>query len=283
MDLPQPKPFLELVIHDLDLKPTLSALSAGYELGEWRVRRFAEHLMEWLPEFALSHRELQEFNHATGVEFIRRAAAVIYNTDKYSRRGEFGELLLHVVLRQVMNTLPAITKIYFKDSANDTVKGFDAVHVVPTDTGLQLWLGEAKFYSDLTGAIHEAVESVNLHVKPDYLRREFQAIVNKIDDSWPYSDRLKKLLDLNTSLDQVFDSTCVPVLLTYDSESVNGFEEASEAFRVEFEKEVRAAHKEFAAKSLPSTVQICLFLTPLGSKEKLISELHERLKAWQAG
>ena len=34
----------------------------------------------------------------------------------------------------------AISKVFFKDSPNDTVKGFDAVHVVESLDGLELWL-----------------------------------------------------------------------------------------------------------------------------------------------
>jgi len=63
-------------------------------------------------------------------------------SDKYKKRGEIGELLLHVICREVFKTYPAITKYFYKDSANNTVKGFDAVHVVVGGDGLELWLGE---------------------------------------------------------------------------------------------------------------------------------------------
>src|SRR3712207_6996007 len=60
------------------------------------------------------------------------------SSEKYSKRGEFGELLLHSVIRDVFHSEPAISKIFFKDSANDTVKGFDAVHVVEVEGSLEL-------------------------------------------------------------------------------------------------------------------------------------------------
>ena len=41
----------------------------------------------------------------------------------------WGNLVTHS-MRQVFDTIPAISKIFYKDSANDTVKGFDAVHVL---------------------------------------------------------------------------------------------------------------------------------------------------------
>jgi len=279
--LAQPQPFLEILVHDLGVIPGLTGASAGFELGEWRAQQLAEHLMEWIPEFTLTYSELDQLDHANAVWLMRRAASIVYDTDTYARRGEFGELILHVLLRQAIGTLPAISKIYFKDAANDTVKGFDAVHVVPTGDELQLWLGEAKFYKDLSSAINDSVASINDHFSSDYLRSEFQAIVNKLDPSWPYADRLAKLLDRNTSLDTIFDSLCIPVLLTYDSNVVNSHTESTEAYKEEFEAEVRSAHQNFSAKGLPTKVQIHLFLTPLGSKDELVSELDRRLKAWQ--
>ena len=105
----------------------------------------------------------------------------------------------------MFDTLPAVSKIYYKDGPNDTVKGFDAVHVVDQGPDLELWLGEAKFYGSISSAIGSAVNSLAQLDQTDYLKDEFAAIVHKIDDQWPHADKLKHLLDRNTSLgDKVF-------------------------------------------------------------------------------
>jgi hypothetical protein len=280
--LSQPSKFLEVLVHDLNLSPPLCALSVGYESGTWRANQFAEHLMNWLPEFALAHRELAEMNSGNAVSLIRRAANAVFNTEKYGKRGEFGELILHVVVRQVMNSDPAISKIYFKDSPNDTVKGFDAVHVVAAGDKLELWLGEAKFYSDVSKAIAEAVASLKKSVDDAYLRTEFQAIMNKLDPSSPHYSKLVKLLDRNTSLDEVFAALCIPVLLTYDSNAVAGFTAICDDYTKAFDIETREVQSTFASKELPK-VRIHLFLTPLRDKSELAQLLQERLKAWQTG
>src|SRR5690349_18214709 len=49
-----PDPFLVVRIHRSDLLPPLTGVCAGYELNEWRCKQLAAHLMEWLPEFALT-------------------------------------------------------------------------------------------------------------------------------------------------------------------------------------------------------------------------------------
>ena len=81
---------------------------------------------------------------------MRQVVMSIYQSENFKSRGEFGELLLHAIIRETYNTIPAISKIYYKDGPNETVKGFDAVHVVVTDDTLELWLGEVKFYNNIS-------------------------------------------------------------------------------------------------------------------------------------
>ena len=276
-----PTPFLSVVVHRLDPLPGLVALCAGYELEEWRCKQLAEHMMRWLPEFCLNWSEAQNLDTGNCVELISEAARRVYQTEKFKNRGEFGELLLHLVLRQVFGTLPAISKIYYKDSSNDTVKGFDAVHVVATGDDLELWLGEAKFYEDINDAIRAVVEELEKHTERDYLRNEFVAIKNKIDDEWPHADKLKDLLHGNTSLDVVFSSACIPVLLTYDSSTVAKHKADSDEYRREIEDEVLKHYASFIASGLKLKVKLHLFLLPLNTKQKLIRQLDEKLKIWQ--
>ena len=73
-----------------------------------------------------------------------------------------------------------VSKFYFKSAANDTVKGFDAAHVVfvnpPED--LELWLGEAKLYIDVDAAIRDVCGELSTHLSDDYL----MWIENKLRD-----------------------------------------------------------------------------------------------------
>ncbi len=280
--LKAPAKFLELRVHRLDLEPGLTGLCAGYELGQWRVDQFAGHLIEWIPEFALKPSERQAIGSSNMVRLLWQAARTIYTSEKYAKRGEFGELLLHAAIRQCFDTVPAISKIYYKDGPNDTVKGFDAVHVIDTSDALELWLGEAKFYDEVGRAIHDVVGELEKHMQRDYLRTEFQAIANKIDDGWCHAAKLRKLLDRNTSLDEVFRAACIPVLLTYDSPCIGRFQEVSEEFAKSFEDEVLGHHQTFRGKALPSKVRVHLVLVPLGEKKELVHRLHERLKACQS-
>ncbi|MFA8631524.1 DUF1837 domain-containing protein, partial [Xanthomonas campestris pv. campestris] len=197
---------LQLVLHEIDGDRAISGLCAGYEGKRWRHSVLADFLMESLPDFCLTYSEYNEIGHESAVRMIRKAAKAVYNTDKFKSRGEFGELLLHVILKMTMGTLPAVSKIYYKDSVNDTVKGFDAVHVVPSKTGFELWLGEVKFYGNIGAAIRDVAAELDQHLEADYLRGEFVAILNKVDEHWPHAQQLMALLNERTSLDQVFEA-----------------------------------------------------------------------------
>lgn len=278
-----PAPFLSVKVHDISQTPAVCALCAGYEGGKWRAEALAEHAMEWLPEFCLSAEELEDFRPGTAVKLLRKAARLVYQTDKYKLRGEFGELFLHIALRQVHRSIPAISKIYWKDSVNNTVKGYDAVHVVEVDDKLQLWLGEVKFYDDASRAIRDVVKEIQDHTQIDYMKNEVALIANKLDKSSPHYSKLARLLDANTSLDEVFDAACIPVLITYDSNALKGHTKVTPQYSQALVEEVMAIRdsleKKLSGLSLP--VKVHLFLIPLNAKKALVECLDGSLKGLQ--
>ena len=241
-------PFFNIIIHKDDTFPDLHGVCAGFESRQWRKDQLVDYLFEYLPEFALTYSELENITRDNIVAKIRQVATSIYQSEKFKNRGEFGELLLHAIIREMYNTIPAISKIYYKDGPNETVKGFDAVHVVVTEKTLELWLGEVKFYSNINTAISDVIEELRQHIIVRYVRNEFMAITNKIDDKWPYADRLKTLLHPNISLDDVFSNTCIPVLLTYDSKTLAKYNNKCEEYIQEITNEFQSIHKNFCDK-----------------------------------
>lgn len=277
----KPDPFLTVRVHNLDVQPSVSGLCVGYERGEWRANQLADHLMDWLPEFALTASECTTLGHQNATKLIRRAAKRVYDSKKFENRGEFGEILLHAAIRQVFDSLPAVSKIYYKSANNDTVKGFDAVHVVGPPEDLELWLGEAKFYTDISRAIYDVVAELQSHLKTDYLRNEFALIVNKIDPKWPHAEVLGKLLQPGVSLDEVFQRVCIPILLTYDSPCVSAHKLCDASYAKTFEHEITTQYMSFAGRILPEEIRIHLFLLPLFQKDELVKVMDEKLKLWQ--
>ncbi len=285
-----PDKFLNVIFHEVGELGDDLVLCAGFERGEWRNDQLADHVMEWLPEFALNYSELNEIGHANALRMFKKAAKIVYQTEKYGSRGEFGEVLLHIAIRQVYKTLPAVSKIYYKSAANETVKGFDAVHVVKKDGLLELWIGETKFYNNVTKAIYDVSKEIVDHLETDYLKSEFILIKNKIDPLWPEAEKLKTLLHENTSLDEVFERVCIPILLTYDSKIVGDSSVSNNEYKDGIRDEVEKAYSNMReklnieyeskySKQFPLTAHIILI--PLKEKKKLVAALDDRLKAFQ--
>ena len=275
-------PFFNIIIHTDDTFPDLYGVCAGFESRQWRKEQLVDYLFEYLPEFALTYSELGNLTSENMVAKMRQVAASIYQSEKFKNRGEFGELLLHAIIREMYDTIPAISKIYYKDGPNETVKGFDAVHVIVTDKALELWLGEVKFYNNISNAISDVIEELNQHIKTRYVRNEFIAITNKIDTKWPHANILKTLLHPNTSLDDVFSNTCIPVLLTYDSSVLTRYDNKCDEYIQEISEEFQRFHKKFCDKLGEFPLTIHLFLFPLNTKAELINSLESKLKIWQS-
>jgi hypothetical protein len=256
----------------------------GFELGVWREDALVRDVFDrHLISFASRYSDFKQVDADSAPEMLRNAAKSIYQTDKYGRRGEFGELFLHAILRDVFRSEPAISKLYFTDGPNETVKGFDAVHIVTIEDDIELWLGEVKYYKSVTKAIADVTNELALHLDAGYLRGEFIAVVRKIDPQWPYAERLSRLLDENTSLDEIFDAVTVPILLTYDSTTVAKNTKLCDDYVHALRDETEAAWQKLCDKVSPEwRVRLRLILMPLKSKESLTLKMHEKLVIWQS-
>ncbi len=266
-----------LVVHECGF----DGLNVGYEDGEWRYADFTEYLMEWLPEVALCSSEYKKIQGKSARFFLRRAAQHVYQTKDNEKRGEIGEILLHALIRELYHSIPAISKIYFKTSPNETVKGFDAVHVVSCEGNLELWLGEVKFYTNIRSAIHDVVQELEKHTKTDYLRNEFILIEDKVDDSWKDAETFHQLLSQRKSLDEIFKDLRFPVLLTYESQTVKNATEITEEFTDRLVLELQKHHLDFTnalGRSCSRKLSVHLFLLPLADKAKLIDAFDKKLK-----
>lgn len=276
--LPKPTDFWEKRLHkESDRGHT--GLCVGYEARFWREKCFVDYIMEWLPEFSLNSIERENLQHSNAVELLRKAAKAVYKTDKFKNRGEFGEIILHAAVRSVFDSIPVISKIYYKSSRNDTVKGFDCVHVVGDLDNLELWIGEVKFYKDIVSAISDVIQEINDHCEIDYLKDEFVLIGNKIVSNDEEVTKIKELILSKKSMDEKFKSICIPVLLTYESDVIRDHSSVTKEYIDAFEKEISKHQNTFFKRSLPK-IKIHLFLMPINDKDSLVSALDEKLKTW---
>ena len=178
---------------------------AGFELASWRCDALADHLIEWIADYALHEDELK-VNHGNMYVRLREAAARIYTSKKYGRRGEVGEIALHAICRDFFGTVPIAPRVFYLTSSNDVVKSFDMVHVRYVNQVPELWLGEAKFYANGVEGARAAVTSLTEHLDQGFLRNEKLILGPQISKNIPEYAQIRELLSSQTSLDRLFQN-----------------------------------------------------------------------------
>jgi hypothetical protein len=275
-----PVPLLKDRLVDDAVAPSLMGLTVDFDAGVWRGPQMAEHLMEWVLDFALRHSERTGFAHGRALDALRSAIRRTFGNG--NDRGLPGEILLHLACRQFYGSDTVIAKVFFKTATNDVVKGFDSVHVVHGQDGLELWLGEAKFYSSLPQAVRDVVKELEQHLGTDYLQDERLMIASKIEDVHPHADELRNLLHKNTPLEELFTRVTIPVLLTFNSDATQAHTSVSQDYKDQLEEELRKGWTYFQERvppNLPVTVR--LILVPLATKKILTAALDEELRQWR--
>ena len=275
--LEPPEKFFDIRTSDTQHNPYLITACAGYELGKWREKQLAEYLIEWLPEFCLKYTEIKSLGSNNAVRLLKKAASNVYATKKFKNRGEIGEIILHAIIRHEFNTIPLISKIYYKDAPNDTVKVFDCVHVVENSGTLELWLGEAKFYSEFDKAAKDVAEEIKKHIEMGYLRSEFTAICNKFDDNHPSTKEISEMLGKYNSLDNIFKKLVIPTLITYESATVRDYNSISENFENALDQEIKKNYTYFVDKIGKIDIIIHLIMVPLYQKSALVEAFDKEL------
>ena len=291
-------------ISEADLKTYF----VGFDINDkneryYRLEELVTLLRKAIPEFAFGYHEGQVVGLVGVVDVVHEAAKSIYkikefektgeiyrcsdyiaddDTERsYLKRGEFGELILHLLLRDYHNTIPLLSKIYFKDAYGSTIHGFDAVHIQPQ--AKSLWLGESKLYIDGQAGIRALIDDIKNHFKRDYLNDEFTIISKKLKpyDNIVEKDHWLELMDQHTTLLDLLESVSIPLLCTYSSNLFTKFDDETQLEFIDaYEKEVRELKEYFDEKndhSLKTSLNIILLLFPVKCKNELVRRMHEKL------
>ena len=104
----------ELVLEQRIAEATFRAFHVGFDQNKFRLQPLVDIIRKVIPEFALGYHAGTEIPLTDMVERLKEAAETVYLTEKYQTRGEFGELILHLLLRDFFDSIPLVSKIYFK-------------------------------------------------------------------------------------------------------------------------------------------------------------------------
>ncbi|RAK70563.1 HamA C-terminal domain-containing protein [Hymenobacter edaphi] len=282
-----PRPFQsDLVIDERICEPALKAYHVGFDNNKFRFLPLIDVIRRVIPEFSLGYHEGKGFSLTVMVDRLKEAADTVYQTDKYQKRGEFGELILHLLLRDFQNSIPLVSKIYFKDSHDVPVHGFDGVHVTINGEEKKLWLGESKMFKTGKRGIQDLAKDIHKHVNEDYIRKEFALVSRKLPVEVPEIDYWRNLMDKHQRAQTIFSSLVIPMVCTYTSNLFNKHTDETVDYFQEFENECKYLCSEFDKLKLkltiPNNVEIILMLLPVPCKNELNKELNKRLKAMQS-
>ncbi|RQS68896.1 DUF1837 domain-containing protein [Burkholderia sp. Bp8963] len=252
---------------------------AGFEISQWRCSALAEHIIEWLPDYALKEDELN-VNHGNIYVRLKQAAARVYSSKDYNKRGELGEITLHAICRDFFKTIPLAPRVFYKTASNDVVKSFDMVHVRYTvDSTFEIWLGESKFYKDGKAAISSAIESVKAHIDAGFLKREKFILGPQVSKTLPYAEQIRKLFASQTSIDALFQNAVFPVCIACDSGAVKAYKSHTAEYIESVFGELTELREKMEESGLPAKIKMHLIYVPLESKERIADAFDKRLKA----
>lgn len=264
---------------------------------------FIEVLINAIPEFVFAQHIDNTININDTLELLRDAAKSIFkfkdsklffdcyvnnNMDACKQierlpiynRGEFGELLLHVLLREFHGTIPLISKIYFKDAKNVPAHGFDAVHITP-DKDI-LWLGESKLYTNSKSGIKELINDINKHVNRDFLNEQFTHI-KKILENSKHTERDKWVAKIEecTYLKDIIKIINIPLLCTYEHDIYDKFNDLdsieANQYHINNIQELKETFENNYKHALKNSLNIILLLFPIKNKKEFLETLYKKL------
>lgn len=273
----KPSRLLTQISYDNETVPATGIYCAGFELSAWRCNALADHLIEWIADYALHEDELR-VHHGNMYVRLREAAIRIYSSADYAQRGEVGEIALHAICREFFRTIPIAPRVFYLTSSNEVVKSFDMVHVGYPAAGPELWLGEAKFYTNGVEGARAAVKSLTQHLDQGFLQNEKLILGPQISRNIPEYQRIRDLLSTQTSLDELFKTAVFPVCIASESVATASAKTICDEYSAALALELAEMSRVIAASGLPKRARLVLLHLPLGSKQKLADAFDARLK-----
>lgn len=275
---PKPTPLLKRLTHCED-EPLAIALCPGFENKRWRYSQLANHILDWLPEVALTPSERMATFQQPNKQ-LAHAARRFFDVDDASKRGEIGEVLLHIACRQEFGSYPLIARLFYKMRTNDSVTSVDVAHVVyhANCDELELWLGEAKIYDDVDRAKYAALKSIEGLWDFETLKEMKALIGPKIGGDHKLADKLEWLFQDETSLDEIVDRIVIPICISADYGPTRDAERVTSVYIDTVRKELLDLRKYFSDRIKPS-INFSIIFIPMDSKQDLESIINTKIQA----
>lgn len=248
----------------------------NYESGVYREDDLVKIIRGAMPHFALTPDEYSRLKDQDEIDEMYRLAFSRISKAKKEKKGDYGELLLFLLLQAFYRTERLVTKVRLRSSVKDQIKGFDCAHfTVDGSGGVTLWLGEVKFYKSFSSALNDVVEEIIAHTQGEYLKNEFSILCPNVEFNKDVKvlDSVIEMLDGTVTLDDV--RIVIPALITYETSIIKNHSCIDAAFkesiRGQFIKKFQLINERDIV--VPPNVEVFFLLLPLSDVDSIKSKL----------
>jgi len=277
----KPTRFFESLHDDSGVPIGSNIYCAGFECKKWRCIPMADHLVEWLPDYALLEEEL-DIDHGNAFIKLKQAAVRVYTSPKYKKRGEAGEIALHGICREFFDTVPISPRVFYKSASNDPVKSFDLVHArLPKGKPFEIWLGESKLYANRGQAIAAAIDSIKEHIKQGFLTKEKLLLGPQISKNAPRYQEIMEVFKAQTSIDKFLAASVFVVGILANSKGAAAAKENCDEYVNAAISELSEMLKVLNGAKFAAPLRLVLVYVPLADKNLLTETFDKRLKGLQ--
>lgn len=250
----------------------------NYESGVYRESDLVKIIRGAMPHFALTPEEYSRLKEQDDIDEMYRLAFSRISKAKKDKKGDYGELLLFLLLQSFYNTERLVTKVKLRSSVKDQIKGFDCAHFTVSDDGQPLlWLGEVKFYKSFSGALDDVVEEIVAHTKGEYLKNEFSILCPNVEFNGGVDipDSIVDILDGTVTLDDV--KIVIPALVTYETAVLKAHTSIDQDFKNSIKKQFEKKYDLINSRdiTIPPNVEVFFLLLPLSDVDSIKSKLEQ--------
>lgn len=273
-----------------DENNSLLSVVNGFEDGHWMKKNFQDFIFNNVALTALTANErakIVDEQYTT----LTEAAKHLRLIDDKGKGSEIAEIVLYGIMKHHFGALSVVPKIFYKQNDRDNAKGADSVHIVIDKDGeFQLWLGEAKFYSDIEDdRLYEPLNSVAQMLSTPIMKKEIGVMtsLNELDDQIidkVLVAQIKDALSGGMSMDDIKPRIHVPILLLHQCDITAG----TTAMDDNYKKTIINHHKGRAVSFFKKQINILggifnyekiqfhLILFPIPNKKEIVDWFMER-------
>ncbi len=250
-------------------QPNIKGIDIGFTMQVWNLSSLTETVHDWIIDYCLSHKEKANFlGSARGLFKHARANYPVNDMNA------LGDLFLHIAIRDSYQTIPIMNKVF--DVNNKT---FSCTHAVINLDDIELWIGASSVSTNIQDAVGSAVKNIEYIISLTTIKQRLFMLTAEIDESWPHTDKLRRLVNPSLAIDERFDKIIIPVFLMHDSSIITNYDKKTfiELFN-ERVRECRHILIDGIRQDLIELIDLRIFYFPVSDisivNEALVKELN---------